>query len=276
MNRNLKLTLIVVMFGGIICLAPGRCGESTEGFFSGNPAPDVSGDWSVNYDNEIFVEIDVGGQVYTGSVFGTGGTVDFTHEGENFVFDLDCEQPEVLCPTEIFPDTITLDQRRFENRPHQVHMTINETYCSGEMVDLDESAGECGGNTGISCDEQVCDGLMAERTSAKLGSISDPSAETGDTPDYSIAISLGGVISGFATMHGVCLGLAASEAEAQLSYNGTYDPESNNMEGTQLDGEVVVVFAGTCLVGGTQAGNAVLAAAGVKVTIYTPFNATKN
>ncbi len=42
-----------------------------------------------------------------------------------------------------------------------------------------------------------------------------------------------------------------------------------------MDGDVVVVLAGACLIGGAAAGNAAIAAAGVKITIYTGFTAVR-
>lgn len=274
--RSKTSWMVIIAICGVMSMAPGRCGQSAQGYFSGNPAPDVRGEWDVTYEDSIEVTIDIGGEIRTGSIFGTTNTIEFEYDGEDYVFELDCDEPAVVCPSEIFPESITLEQRNFEDQPHQVRMPVNETTCAGRSSTPDESAGECGGETGISCEEEICDGMMIERESNHTGSISDPTADVGDTPEFILGISLGGIVTGFSTGNGVCVGLAASEADAIIDYDGTYDPESNNMTATDLvDGEINLIFAGGCLIGVVEGGTAAAAIAGASVTLTTGFTASK-
>lgn len=259
----------------VLCMAPGRCGQSAAGFFSGDPAPDLRGDWDVTYDDSIEIEIDIGGEIVTGNVGGTGGTFEFGYDGETYTFELNCEEPAVVCPSEVFPATVTLEQREFEDRPHQVHMPTVETNCVGSTRLPDHAAGECD-DVEIPCDEEICEGMVTETTRAALGSISAPTAEVGDTPEYTFSLALGGRVTGFVTTYGACVGIAGASADANVDYTGTYDPESNNMTATGLsDGEVVLAFGGACFfAGGSGSGAAAAALAGATVTIRTGFEAS--
>lgn len=62
-----------------------------------------------------------------------------------------------ICPSEMYPAEVDLEQRRFADQPHQVHMTINEVECDGQMRYSDELADECGAETGIDCEALFCD-----------------------------------------------------------------------------------------------------------------------
>lgn len=275
MHFNARWVLLPLALLSVLTMAPGRCRESTSGFFSGDPAPDLRGEWAVTYDDTLNVEINVGGQVYSGSVMGTAGSFEFTHEGETYTFELDCAEPALICPSEVFAETVTLEQRRFEDAPHQVHMPAAETRCVGRSRAPDEAAGECGGETDIPCDVEICEGTVTETESVSLGSISEPDAVVGDTPPYTISLALGGLITAFATSYGVCIGMAGSHAEADIEYDGTYDTETNGMIATRLaNGEVVMTLGGACLVAGAGGGAAGVALAGAEIQIWTGFEAT--
>jgi hypothetical protein len=269
----LSFALMVLV---VMCMAPGRCAQSAQGFFSGDPAPDVAGNWNVDYDDSFDVEFEIDGAVYSGTVAGTGGSMTFDHDGETYEFDIDCSRELIVCPSEVFPDRVTLEQRDFTDRPHQIYMTVNEAECTGEMVDPVEGE-DCGGETGIDCDDldQVCDGVMVTRNSARLGSISDPvpaNPEVGSTPDYTLAISLGGGIA----VSGTCAVIAAAQANADLEYSGTYDPDANSMTGTEMaDGRIETTFAAGCFFVEAAGGVAVGALAGAQIRLTTGFTATK-
>ncbi|MBI5501060.1 MAG: hypothetical protein HY907_12515 [Deltaproteobacteria bacterium] len=271
-----SLVLTALMAAAVLCLAPGRCGTSAEGFFSGDPAPDLRGSWQVTYDDSIAVEINVGGSTYTGTIAGTHGTVSFTHDGNPVELNLDCSTPFVRCPSEIFPATVTFEQRNFENRPHQVHMTVKEVQCTGTMRLPVEADGECGGDTGLSCDVEMCDGTVIEQSNAALGSISNPvpaDPVTGSTPAYTLGLALGGGIA-MPTLN--CILLAASRADADIEYSGRYDPDENSMAGTSLtDGAITTSYAGGCFWGGTGGGAAAAALIGAEVRLTTGFTAVK-
>ena len=260
----------------LLCMAPGRCGTSAEGFFSGDPAPDLRGSWQVTYDNAIGVEINVGGSTYAGTIAGSSGTVSFTHDGTPFQLDLDCSRPWIRCPAEIFPATVSFEQRNLENRPHQVHMMITEVECTGTIRLPVEADGECGGDTGLSCDVEMCDGTIVERQNTALGSISNPVPAdplTGSTPDYTLGLALGGGIA-MPTVN--CLLLAASRADADIEYSGRYDPDQNSMTGTRLaSGEITTSYLGGCFWGGTGSGGAAAALLAAEVRLTTGFVAVK-
>ncbi len=277
MRRTQALISFALMVAAVLCMAPGRCAQSARGFFSDEPAPDVAGNWNVEYEDDLVVDFIIGGEEYHGTITGTAGSVSFVHEGETYEFEIDCSRDLVVCPSEVFTDTVTLEQRNFENLPHQVHMTVNEVECTGDMVDPVEGE-DCGGDTGIDCADldQVCDGTMIERQGARLGSISDPipaDPEVGSQPDYTISISLGG---GFAIAAN-CAAIAAVHAEADLEYTGSYDPESNAMNGTTMtNGEIVTTFTAACFLVEAAGGVGVAAVAGAQLRLSTGFTATKS
>ena len=64
--------------------------------------------------------------------------------GNPFSFDLDCARPEVLCPSEAWPTTVTAEQRdaAFE---HRMIVTLPTQRCSGQMVSPEP--GTCGDGT---------------------------------------------------------------------------------------------------------------------------------
>jgi hypothetical protein len=274
MRINAALVMLPLSILCVLSMAPGQCGIAAQGFFSGDPAPDVQGEWAIEYENDLNVEINVGGQVYTGTIGGTAGSFSFDHDGETYTFELDCSQPAVVCPSEVFPDTVTLEQRRFEDQPHQVHMPARETNCIGQTRLPVEEDGECGGETDIPCEEEICEGTVTERERVALGSISAPEAEIGDTPDYVMTVALGASFTAFTTPLGACIGLAGSHAEADIIYDGTYDTETNNMIATQLaNGEIIVSLGGACLIAAADGGVAGAALAGATVQIWTGFTA---
>jgi hypothetical protein len=141
---------------------------------SKSPAPDVTGTWDVSYDDLIGVEITIGGAVYTAELGAQGGAVTIDHDGQPFTFDLDCDRPDVLCPSEAWPREVTAEQRdlAFE---HRMIVTLPVQRCSGALVA--PQAGSCGaGTTNPDCD-QVCDGEVTVTPTETFGVI----GESGET-----------------------------------------------------------------------------------------------
>ncbi len=276
MKRPLLPTLLVLGFAGACCMAPGRCGTAAEGFFSDVPAPDVRGTWEVSYDNVVDVEIDIGGAVYVGQINGASGTVGFTHDGTPVELDLNCDDPLITCPSELFPAEVEFEQRRFTDRPHQVHMTVRDQECDGQWRLPDESAGECGGDTGVDCSEEICDGDVIEVEKTTLGSISEPdppNPEPGSKPDYVIGVALSG---GIAIPTANCVLVSGSYADADIVYDGAYDPEENTMDARQYsDGLITVVYRGACLWGAAYAETTGIALLGAEIRLTTGFTAEK-
>src|SRR5262245_22129905 len=61
----------------------------------GQPAPDMTGQWLVDYDDMVSFRIGIGGATYDGVVSAAGGTITIEHEGRPISFELACERPEV-------------------------------------------------------------------------------------------------------------------------------------------------------------------------------------
>lgn len=267
----LLLTLPLIM-------APGRCGTSAAGFFSGDPAPDMGGDWQVTYDNVIGVEVDIGGSTYTGTVGVSGGSFQFVHDGQPVDLALDCSRKWVVCPSEVWAAEVAFNQPRFDERPHQVEMSVVELTCSSPRLP-NEQAGECSSDPAenMPCDVAICDdGNMTQTTKTAIASISNPvpaDPEPGSKPAYTIGIALSG---GIAVPTANCVLLASSYADADIVYDGSYDPEEPTMLATDLaDGLVTIDVTGACLWATYQGGNLAAALLGARVKLTTGFTAHK-
>lgn len=276
MKRRIALTLLALTLAVLFAMAPGRCGVAAEGFFSDLPAPDVQGTWQVEYDDRIDVEVTIGGAAYIGFIDGTYGTVAFTHDGSPFDLDLDCDDPLITCPSELFPAEVEFEQRHMADQPHQLHMTVNDQECDGEWRLPVEADGECGGDTGLDCAEQLCDGDIIEVGKTTVGSISNPDPPSplpGSTPRYAMGVVLAG---GIAIPTANCILVAGSYADADIVYDGVYDPEENTMDAHQFaDGVITVVYRGACFWGAAYAEATGLALLGAEIRLTTGFTATK-
>jgi len=276
MRRSMGVASALLALVAFVFMAPGRCGVASRGFFSQDPAPDVRGTWQVTYDDQVQVEVKIGGASYVGTITGSHGTVSFTHDGSPIDLDLDCDDPLVTCPSELFPAQVELEQRRFQDYPHQVHMTVRDQECDGTWRMPDELAGECGGDTGLDCSEQICDGTVVQTEKVALGSISNPDPPSpllGSTPHYSIGLALSG---GIAVPTANCILVAGSFADADIVYDGSYDPEENTMDAQALsDGVITVVYRGACFWGASYAQATGVALLGAEVRLTTGFTATK-
>jgi len=73
--------------------------------------PDFRGTWDVTYDDSITVEVAVDPESpLHGEVGDEGGQLGFGDAGLPLQLDIDCSRPELVCPTEIWPRELTLDQ----------------------------------------------------------------------------------------------------------------------------------------------------------------------
>jgi len=229
---------------------------------SSSDAPDVSGDWDVAYDDSLDVEIKIGGQVYNEQLGSAGGVINITHEGQPLSFDLDCERPEVVCPSEAWPETISIEQRNVQFE-HRMIVTLPRQECSGSLVVPDAS--ECGeGTLNPDCDE-VCDGEVTVRERETFGVI----GEAGE----SFRLYLG---AGIATNGINCALLGISLADANLENEGLAgDPDWRSV--AMSAGLVTVGYAGTCLWAGDPNMDGQLEALllGASVTFTTGFTGTR-
>lgn len=273
-RRNAARVLMTLVICG--SAFAGLC-TGLERWFSTNPAPDMQGQWDVTYDDRISVEIDIGGSVYSGHVTGDSGSISFTHDGNDVNLPLNCSLAWVVCPSEIFPDTVELEQRQFQERPHQVHMTVNTTECAGSPRLPDESAGECdSSDENRPCDQEICDDVI-ETSSTTIGTISDPGETSERHPDFDINLLLGG---DFAMPTANCVLTSWSIAQADITYTGYYDVDATEptMDGTGLtNGEIITEYGGACFWFEETAYTGDLRAAllGATITLTTGFTAEK-
>ena len=214
---------------GLVVLLASGCGPIN----SKSPAPDVAGNWAMTYDDMIGVELTVGGTVYSQTLGAAGGTVTIDHMGQPFSFDLDCALPQVVCPSEAWPATVSAVQRN-AIFPHRMFVNLPEQYCAVAEVAADPA--ECGAGTQNPDCVTVCpEGQVMTRNRERFGVI----AEDG----LSFDLLLG---AGLATNGLNCALLGVSAAHASLRSTGSAD----TMDWTAVAmeaGTVTVAFAGGCL-----------------------------
>ncbi len=199
---------------------------------SKSPAPDVTGWWDITYDDTLGVEVTIGGAAYTTELGPQGGSFTIDHDGQPFTFDLDCERPEILCPSEAWPEQVYAEQRNttFE---HRMIVTLPTQSCSGSLVAADPES--CGPDTNNPDCEDVCDGEVTVTNAERFGVI----GETGET--FRLYLGAGVVTNGFN-----CALLGVSLADANLDTSGTAD--DGDWEATGMSaGLVTVGYAGGCL-----------------------------
>lgn len=231
----------------------GGCGA----FTATDPAPDVTGRWAITYTNEISVKVNIGGSVYTQTLSGNGGAFSFMHQGKPYSFNLDCARAEVVCPSEVWPTMVDIDQRDTKFT-HRMWVKIPTQSCSGQTVTPKPT--ECGNGTPNPDCKPVCNGTVTTSSADAFGLIS----ETEDKFD----LLLGG---GFASNGVNCALLSLSGATAGLVTTGT----GANWKATDMtNGAVKTGYAGGCLWAGAldpQTGKPEVLVLGASVEISTPF-----
>jgi hypothetical protein len=221
------------VMGVIVCVPlsmgmRGGCGAVS----STDPAPDVNGTWAITYDDSLAVEITIGGAVYNATVPAEGGMVTITHGDTTFDFSLDCSRPEIVCPSEAWPDMVTAEQREPEY-PHRMWVRIPSQTCSGAL--RDPAAEECGVDTlNPDCD-QICDGEVITTERDTFGLIS----EAGDNFDLLLG-------AGVATNGVNCVLLGVSSAHADLVSTGSAATEDWTAA-EMANGRIVTAYGGGCL-----------------------------
>lgn len=219
---------------------------------SKSPAPDVRGTWRIDYDNEIGVEVKLGGAVYAAELGTSGGTVTIEHDGTPYSFSLDCGRPEIVCPNEAWPGQVVVEQRDVVHQ-HQLVVNLPSAQCDDELTQPEP--GTCGtGTNNPNCD-LVCGGDVTIRTAQAFGVI----GETGE----SFRLYLGG---GIVTNGINCAMLGYSVADAELDSVGA---RGADWEATEMRaGLVTIGYAGGCLFTGSinSQNEALLVGAEVKFT----------
>ena len=100
---------------------------------STSPAPDVRGTWNVAYDNTIGVEVKIGGAVYNAELGAAGGSFTINHQGKPYTFDLDCSRPDIVCPSEAWPNQVVVEQRDVQHQ-HQMVVDLPQASCIGALT----------------------------------------------------------------------------------------------------------------------------------------------
>jgi hypothetical protein len=254
MKRIVSLPLLLVL--------PLLQGAKGDGCAAGStsPAPDVTGWWDIAYDDTIGVQVKIGGAVYDTQLGAGGGSFTINHQGTPITFDLDCARPEVLCPSEVWPTQVYVDQRDVQHQ-HQMVVTLPQQQCAGDLVEPE--VGSCGAGTDNPNCDPVCDGTVSVESAQAFGVI----GEQGD----SFRLYLGG---GIVTNGINCALIGASVADAQLATQKTSgDWYADKME----SGLVTVGYAGACLWAGdpNHDGKTDALIAGASVTFTTGFTGAR-
>jgi len=264
MNTSLLHRFFPLLLGTAVLIgmaANPHMGGCNEGHAPGSDVPDTTGDWAIAYDDTLDVTVKLGGSVYTHSLPAAGGTFTVSHGGVDLAFDLDCERPEVLCPSEAWPETITVVQKA--NVFNEVTVTLPSQWCEGELVPPDPET--CGDATANPDCEDVCEGELVVTESQRFGTVS----QNGQV--FTVLLGAGAVSNGLN-----CAALGLSVAEARLSTTGaaaTGDWVAHGMD----DGEVKVGYAGGCLWAGDPDHDGAIEGLllGASITLETGFTGVR-
>lgn len=251
---NIKFAFVALALPFTVAAQGDGCAANSR-----SPAPDVTGEWAISYDDTITVELDIGGATYEAEIPSTGGTVEIVHDGLTLAFDLDCSRPEIVCPSEAWPEQVSVEQRN-EEFEHRMIFTLPTQECDGTLRAPDED--ECGDGTLNPDCESVCDGDIAVRETERFGVI----GEEGET--FRLYLGAGIATNGFN-----CALLGFSVADADLQTSGS--SEDGDWEAVAMEsGLVTIGYAGGCLFAGDVDGDAEIEAllAGASITFRTGFN----
>ena len=225
---------------------------------SRSAAPDVTGSWAIAYDDRISVEVVIGGAVYQADLPAAGGVVQIVHDGRPLSFELDCSRPEVVCPSEAWPETVEIEQRE-EQFEHRMIVTLPMQTCEGTL--RAPADGECGPDTLNPDCESMCDGELSVVERETFGVIGEDGS--------SFRLYLG---AGIATNGINCALLGVSLADADLESEGS-SADGDWTAVAMNGGLVTVAYAGGCLWAGDPDMDAELEALiiGASVTFRTGF-----
>ncbi len=106
----MKTSLLTLLLMGSLLLALNMTGLWGRSRALG-VRPDVAGTWDAVFDDTIDVKAQVAGEDYQARTHASGGRVAF-HDGASLVqLEVDCARPELVCPEELLPHVLTLDNR---------------------------------------------------------------------------------------------------------------------------------------------------------------------
>lgn len=255
---HLASSLRLVFSASLLVAAPflmgakGGCGGAA---FSTTDAPAVTGNWNITYDDKLGVEVTIGGKVYKQDLGAAGGKFTINHDGKPIEFNLDCNRPEVVCPSEAWPKQVKIEQRSAEY-DHQMVVTLPHQSCSGKLVE--PAPEKCGAGTNNPKCDKVCDGTVTVMNTEHLGVIEE------DGSGFSFLLGAGVASNGVN-----CILLGVSTVKADLVSTGS--AAAGNWTSTGMkNGVVTAGYAGGCLWAGDPNGDkqveALVIGAGVKFT----------
>jgi hypothetical protein len=227
---------------------------------STSAAPDVRGTWAIDYDDTIDVEVKIGGTAYSRQLPSGGGSFTITHQGKSYPFNLDCRRPDVVCPSEAWPNQVFIEQRDVMHQ-HQMVVDLPTAQCDSQLTQ--PAPGTCGASTSNPNCDLVCGGNITLHTNPAFGVI----GESGD----SFRLYLGG---GIVTNGINCAMLGYSLADADLVTTGKAEGQ---WEATAMQaGLVTIGYAGGCLFAGTAPdGSTQALLAGAELKFTTGFTGAK-
>lgn len=226
---------------------------------SKSAAPDVRGTWGVQYDDVIGVELKIGGAVYDAQLGAAGGSFTVNHNGKPFTFNLDCARPDVVCPSEAWPDRVVIEQRNVDLQ-HQMIVNLPGASCDGPLEK--PGPGMCGAGTSNPNCDLVCNGGVTVKTAETFGVI----GETGET--FRLFLGAGIVTNG---INCAMLGYSVADADLATDGKGTAAWEATGME----RGLVTIGYSGGCLFVGQANGSDQALLVGAELKFTTGFTGTK-
>ncbi len=221
----------VLAAAGLLLLAV-ACDPSLD--WGGTPrqlTPTMDGAWCIEHEpalhTQLTVEWRTEWETYFPDLDLNGGAFAITRDGETIRFNLDCSRDDVLCPAEIWPTVVELDD--------EVTMALPQHRCEGNLVE----AGECGdGTPNRNCDP-VCDGEVRVEQGEYLGKADKDS----------FFVSLDSELFGKTT--DVCTLMLLSKADADLVTTG--DPEEFDLVGVEMrSGIIELWYPAGCLLAADQ------------------------
>jgi hypothetical protein len=226
---------------------------------SKSPAPDVRGTWAIAYDNQIGVEVKIGGATYNAQLGAQGGAFTITHEGKPYTFDLDCSRPDVVCPGEAWPNQVAIEQRDVQLQ-HQMVVDLPTASCDSALTQPDP--GSCGtGTNNPNCD-LVCGGDITVATNEAFGVIGE------DGGSFRLYLGGGVVTNG---VNCAMLGYSVADATIDSTGQGTSSWDAASFS----SGLVTIGYSGACLFGGTVDGTNQVLLVGAELKFTTGFTGTK-
>ena len=176
----------------------------------------MKGTWELTFNNDLTVEVDIGGAVYNPTLAAGSSKVTVEHDGKPVDYTVDCSSQFIACPSELLPGNVQITQK--VNNPNSISLEITEQQCRGGDVV-----------------EGECTGALVTSSTIRNGTIAN------DGNSFSL------VLGGGAVGRDGCALLAISVAKGQLKTTGSAADGTLAAEEI-VEGELVTAYGGGCLV----------------------------